>query len=274
MELEQNRGEFGQLGLGIAAISYDSVAILHDFAGRRGIHYPLLSDPESKIIRQAGILNETIPKNSAFFGVPHPGSFVLDSKGVIVAKYFEDDYKERYTSADLLVRHFGMMPSAARSQVEGKQLSLVSSASNSLVRPLERVALVLDIEMNPNMHVYAPGVEGYIPIEWSIANSPLASAHEVSTPKPEILYLQAIDEKVPVFQGNFRLTRDITLGADDKLKAALDSSGNFTLTGTLRYQACDDRICYIPQELPLKWTFQYEGFDRQRAPPDIRHKEK
>jgi len=274
VELEQNRAEFSKLGLGVAAISYDSVAILRDFASRKGIHYPLLSDPDSKIIRAAGILNETLPTSTPYFGVPYPGTFVLDAKGVIVAKYFEDDYKERYTSADILVRQFSVTPSASKSEVTGKQLSLIASASNSSVHPLQRVALVLDVEMKPGMHVYAPGVEGYIPIEWKMKDSPLASAHEVSSPKPEILYLEAIDEKVPVLQQHFQLKCDLTLGPDDKLKSALDAAGNFSVEGTLRYQACDDRICYVPQELALKWTFHYEGFDRERSPADIMHRTK
>ena len=274
MELEQNRDEFRKLGLGVAAASYDSVAILHNFAERKGVHFPLLSDPDSKVIRELGILNETVPKDNPFFGIPYPGSFVLDSKGVIVAKYFEDDYKQRYTSADILVRQFGVMPAAGKSEVEGKQLKVTASASNSVIRPLQRLALVLDIDLKPNMHVYAPGVEGYIPIEWKIKESPLATPHDISLPKSEILYLKAIDEKVPVYKGSFRISRDITLGPDDKLKAALNPTGDFTVEGTLRYQACDDRICYVPQELPLKWTFHYEGFDRQRAPADIMHKPK
>ena len=272
MELEQNRDEFSKLGLGVAAVSYDGVAILHNFAERKGIHFPLLSDADSTVIRELGILNDTVPKDNLFFGIPYPGSFVLDPKGVIVGKYFEDDYKQRYTSADILVRQFGVMPPAGKSEAENKQLKLTASASNSVIRPLQRVALVLDIEMKPNMHVYAPGVEGYIPIEWKIKESPLATPHDISFPKPEILYLKAIDEKVPVYKGSFRVTRDITLGPDDKLKTALDPAGDFTVEGTLRYQACDDRMCYIPQELLLKWTFHYEGFDRQRAPAGIMHK--
>jgi hypothetical protein len=71
---------------------------------------------------------------------------------------------------------------------------------------------------------------------------------------------------VPVFAGKLRLTREITLGPDAKLKPALNASGQLTVEGTLRYQACDDRMCYIPQTLPVKWTFQYEAFDRQRSP--------
>ena len=56
------------------------------------------------------------------------------------------------------------------------------------------------------------------------------------------------------------------------LKLALNASGQLTVEGTLRYQACDDRMCYIPQTLPVKWTLQYEAFDRQRAPAAIQHR--
>jgi peroxiredoxin len=273
VELEQNQTEFRDLGLGIAAISYDSVAVLHNFAERRGIHFPLLSDRDSKVIRELGILNETTPTDNPFFGVPYPGSFVLDAQGVITAKYFEDDFRERYTSADILAHQFGVQLQAARSEVEGKQLKLEASASNALVGAGQRVSLTLDIEMKPNMHVYAPGVEdNYIPINWKMKESDAAAAHEVSYPPSEKLHLAAIDETVPVYRDHFRLSREITIAQDAKLRPALNSSGKFTVEGTLRYQACDDRVCYIPQELPVKWTFQYAEFDKERAPVELRRK--
>ncbi|HEY6328864.1 MAG TPA: redoxin domain-containing protein, partial [Blastocatellia bacterium] len=153
VELEHNQAEFRKLGLGVAAVSYDSVAVLHNFAERRGIHFLLLSDPDSKVIRELEILNETVPKDSPFFGVPYPGTFVLDAQGVIAAKYFEDDFRERYTSADILSHQFGAQPAAAQSEVEGKQLKLTASASNSMVGAGQRVSLALDIQMKPNMHV-------------------------------------------------------------------------------------------------------------------------
>ncbi len=180
MELERNIAEFDKLGLGIAAISYDSVAVLRSFAERRGIHYPLLSDSDSKVIRELSLLNETVPKNQPFFGVPYPGTFILDAKGVIVAKYFEDDYRQRYTSADILAHQFGLIPTSAKSEVEGKQLKLMATASNSIVATGQRVALALDIDLKPNMHVYAPGVEGYIAIDWKMKESDAAVVHEVS----------------------------------------------------------------------------------------------
>ena len=269
MELEQHKDDYRKLGLGIAAVSYDSVAALHHFAERRGIHFPLLSDSGSKLIRELNILNETVSKDTPFYGIPHPGSFVLDSKGVIVAKYFEDDYRQRYTSADILAHQFGVIPESGKSDVQGKQLSLEATASNTVVATGQRVALVLDIRLNPNMHVYAPGVEGYIPIEWKLKETDAAAAHEVNFPASEKLYLKAIDETVPVYRDHFRLARDITIGPPDKLKPLLDAAGKFVVEGTLRYQACDDRVCYIPQELPVKWTLQYADFDRQRVPAEL-----
>ena len=256
----------------MAAVSYDSVAILHNFAERRGIHFPLLSDPDSKVIRELGILNETLPKDTPFFGVPYPGSFVLNAQAVITAKYFEDDYRERYTSADVLMRQFGVIPEAAGNEVIGKQLKLEARASNIVVAAGQQVSLTFDIEMKPNMHVYAPGVEGYIPIDWKMKESDAAAAHEVSYPPSEKLHLAAIDETVPVYRDHFRLTREVTIGQDAKVRPLLDSSGKFTIEGTLRYQACDDRVCYIPQELAVKWVMQYAEFDRQRVPPELRRK--
>ncbi len=272
MELEQNRAEYGRLGLGVAAVSYDSVAVLHNFAERRGIHYPLLSDADSKVISELGILNDSVPKDSPFYGVPYPGTFVLDSTGAITAKYFEDDYRQRYTSSGILTHQFGVRPEAGQTEVEGKQLKLAATASNSIVAAGQRVSISLDIELKPGMHVYAPGVEGYIPIEWTMKESEAAAAHEVSYPASVKLHLVAIDETVPVYRDRFRLTRDITIGQDAKVRPSLDGPGKFTVEGTLRYQACDDRICYIPQELPVKWTFQYSEFDRQRVPAELQRK--
>ena len=88
--MEQNRSRITDQGLGLAAISYDSVAVLKAFADREHIGFELLSDPDSAVIRGYGILNESVEKSSPFFGIPHPGTYVLNERGVVIAKYFED----------------------------------------------------------------------------------------------------------------------------------------------------------------------------------------
>jgi hypothetical protein len=272
VELEQHQSEFGKLGLNVAGISYDGTGALHNFAERKSIHFPLLSDPNSKIIRALGILNETVAKDSPQYGIPHPGVFILDAKGAIKAKYFEDDYRQRYTAAGILLHQFGIIPATEKNEIQGKQIKVTASASSSTVTAGQRVVLTLDLELKPNMHVYAPGVENYIPIEWKMKDADTAVAQEAVLPAAQKLHLDAINETVPAYSGHFQLTRDINIEQAEKIRPAVDSSGHFKVQSTLRYQACDDRICYIPQEMPVQWTFRYEELDRQRLPPELQRK--
>ena len=273
MELEQSLADFKARGYGVAALSYDSPEILKSFAERAHITYPLLSDPESKVIREFGILNESVPKDNAFRGIPHPGTYMVDPRGKVISKYFEDDYTQRDTASSILVREFGGAAGASHTTVENKQLSLSSSASAKVVRSGQHIVLTLDIELKPKMHVYAPGVqEGYRPIAWVLKDAPTVVGATVSYPKAEILYLDAIKEKVPVYLGKLRLVRELTIGKDAAIKPVAAANGEFTVEGEFKYQACDDRVCYIPAAIPLKWTFLLESHDRQRAPEALRRK--
>lgn len=264
MELQQNLARIRDQGLGVAAISYDSPTILKNFADRRHITYPLLSDSSSQIIKAFGILNEEVPAGTPYAGIPYPGTYIVDPRGRILSKYFEDDYTQRYMTSEILVRQFGTAAGAAHTTIQAKQLTVSASASAATVRSGQRIALSLDIEMTPNMHVYAPGVEGYIPIAWSLADSPVVAAHPAEYPKSKMLHLDAIQETVPVYDGHFRLVRDVTIG-----KAP---NGPLTIEGALKYQACDDRVCYIPQTVPLKWSLQVEPHDRERPPQELQRK--
>lgn len=258
--------------MGLAAISYDSVGVLKSFSERKHITFPLLSDPDSKIIRSFGILNATVVKSSPFYGIPNPGTYVLDSKGKVVAKYFEDDYKERDTASAILVRQFGLPTTAAHSTTETKQLSISTSASSATVATGYHVALVMDIDLKPGMHIYAPGVKGYIAVDWQMSDSGAARVFPVSYPQGKMLHLDAIGETVPVYFKHVRFVRDIAIGSDAKVKALVDQKGEFTVQGTLRYQACDETKCYIPASAPVQWTFRYQELDRQRVAPELRRK--
>lgn len=254
MELQEKLADIRKQGLGVAAISYDSPTILKNFADRRGITFPLLSDQGSKLIREFGILNQDVPAGTQFSGIPHPGTYIVDPQGRVVAKFFEDDFTERYTASEILVRQYGAAAGSAHTTTDTKHLRLSSASSTDHVRTGQRIALTLDIDLKPGMHVYAPGVEGgYIPIEWK-----MDGAHEMVAPPSKKLHLDAIDETVPVYEGSFRLIRDVTIPKSTK-------PGDLTLEGTFRYQACDDRMCYVPQNVPLKWVLHVEKHDRERA---------
>jgi hypothetical protein len=42
-------------------------------------------------------------------------------------------------------------------------------------------------------------------------------------------------------------------------RAAFSGKPSLTVTGTLSYQACDDRICFNPVTVPLTWTVPLES---------------
>ena len=123
------------------------------------------------------------------------------------------------------------------------------------------------------MHVYASGVQGYIPIDWRLdEGGPAAKRHSFEYPASEMLRLEAIGEAVPVYRGHIRIRREITFGQEAILKPVVSPGGEVIVKGLFRYQACDDRKCYVPEDVPLVWRFKYEGLDRQRAPSEFQRK--
>ena len=84
--------------------------------------------------------------------------------------------------------------------------------------------------------------------------------------------LEAIHETVPVYERQFRLLDTITLGGAQQIEPLLDANRNLTIQGDLRYQACDDHECFVPETVRLKWTVHVLPFDRTRVPDWLRRK--
>ena len=57
VQLQRDLPVLKKAGLGLAAISYDSPAVLADFATRQDITFPLLSDQDSRVIGEFGVLD-------------------------------------------------------------------------------------------------------------------------------------------------------------------------------------------------------------------------
>jgi len=205
--------------------------------------------------------------------VPYPGTFVTDSAGVVTSRFFEDSYAERRTAASLL-SVAGDTPGATVQQVCNAAFTLRSSLSNEQAAPGQRITLVLDFEMQPGMHAYAPGAAGYRALALRLEPQPLLTAHDTLFPDARPYHFVPLDETVPVFEGRFRVTRDLTLagGRDPALNEALKAPDpRLELRGTLEYQACSDRVCYPPASEALTWTVGLIPLDRERSPQPIRH---
>ena len=291
MELQERLEEFRASGLGIVAISYDSEAVLSDFATRRGITFPLLSDDDSATIEAFGILNtvaaEGIGPNAEdpavkadveqyvsvfgasrmIVGTPYPGTFIVDREGVVTARFFEDFYRERNTTASIMLRLGTNMNPIAGVEGSTDHLAIKGSQSNPALSVGTKLSLILDITPNPDIHVYAPGADelGYRVVTLTLAPHPHIRVPDTEYPASEIYHFEPLDERVPVYQAPFRILQDIVVEAHPEAEEALAALDLITLTGQLDYQACNDAICFDPVSVPLSWTLTVDALDRQRV---------
>src|SRR5438105_6219195 len=111
---------FEKQGLKFAAVSYDSEEILKFFSDRHKIGYPMLADPESKIIRAYGVFNAEATGMQK--GFARPGYFFIDSNGIITEEFFEAKYRERLTGNSLLAKLFPELGEEVVDTVEAPHL--------------------------------------------------------------------------------------------------------------------------------------------------------
>ncbi len=291
MELQSRLEELRAQGLGVVAISYDSEEVLADFSQRRDITFPLLSDDDSSVITAFGILNTVAAEgvgpnrddpdvvadvakyvslfgaNPMIVGTPHPGTFMLDATGRVTSRFFEEFYRERNTTANVMLKlGAGLSPIAA---IEGTtaHLTLTAYPSDPSVTVGTRFSIAIEIVPNPDIHVYAPGAEqmGYRVIGLTMAPVPHVRFEPVEFPASELYHFEPLDERVPVYQQPFMLLQEVVVSGAAEVEEALAELDALTLTGTLDYQACNDELCFDPVSVPLSFTLDLDALDRQRA---------
>lgn len=262
MELQRRYPEITKQGLGLIAISYDSPETLKKFADSRGITFPLIADRESAIIRAYGILNQSEKPGGRGYGIPHPGTFIVDRKGVVMSRFFEDAYQERYTASTIL-SSVGGQAEGVSLKASTAHLSVTATLSDVVAAPGERLSIVANITPGRGIHVYAPGKHDYQVVRLTLDPQPWLRVHEVTYPASEIYHFKPLDERVEVYLKPFALRRDVTLLATPEAQKLLSGLPSVTLSGALEYQACDDKICFNPARVPLTFTVSVTALDRR-----------
>lgn len=265
MELQSRYGDLQARGIGLAAIVYDSTDLLEAFADARGIEFPLLSDPGSETIKRYDLLNREADPASRSYGIPYPGTFILDTNGRVQERFFERAYQERFTVSSIVVRLGDPIDGTDRgaTRVDTDHLEALAWATDGTVAPGNRFALVVDVTPKTDMHVYAPGDHTYQVIRLRMDAPEFLRSHEVVYPPSQTYYFEPLDETVPVYVEPFRLVQDITIPMNrETATLAAEAGATVTLEGTLEYQACDDEVCYLPAEVPLSWELTWRPLVR------------
>jgi DsbC/DsbD-like thiol-disulfide interchange protein len=112
----------------------------------------------------------------------------------------------------------------------------------------EKVSLVVEMTPNPGIHVYAPGAKDYLPVKLTLKPQPDINIGKLTYPKSEMVHFEALNETVPVYHNAFKLLQDVTL------EKSLKPGSTVAVAGTLEFQACDDKVCFVPESVPVSWT--------------------
>ena len=165
-------------------------------------------------------------------GMAHPGFFFIDSGGVIREKYFETKYVNRFTPNNVIGRLFPELTEEVSESVEAPHLGLTLEQSDREVAPGSRVSLIADIQLPPDVHVYSPGVQGTSRFSSSCSENSGIELAPATYPASKDLYLEAIQEHVPVYAGKFRIIQDVTINfsaAADGVRSLISSEKKVTV---------------------------------------------
>jgi hypothetical protein len=239
----------------------------------------MLSDVGSATIKRYGILNtvamelagpnaddpalaenmrtyvSVVGGSARMAGIALPGTFILDRQGRVTSRFFEDSYIDRNTVSSILMR-VGTGEPVSAMKISGAHLDVTAYPSDSAIAPGNRITLAFDVVPHAGVHVYAPGAQeqGYRTLAVRLDASPLLQIMTPVYPPSEIYFFEPLNERVPVYQKPFTLLQDIVLEGTPQAQQALRGQSSITITGTLDYQACDDKICFNPESVPLSWT--------------------
>ena len=245
----------------------------------------MLSDAGSETIKRYGLLNtvamelagpnandpaladdlrtyvSVVAPNARAAGIAFPGTFILDRNGRVTSRFFEDFYITRNTSSSILMRA-GISTPVTGTKISTAHLEVTTYPSDSAIAPGNRITLAFDVVPHRGIHVYAPGASAYRVIDVNIKSQPVIRPFPMQYSRSETYFFKPLNERVPVYQKPFTLRQDILLDGTPQSQTALRGKDSLTLNGTLEYQACDDKICFNPESVPLSWTFTLRSIVR------------
>jgi hypothetical protein len=96
-----------------------------------------------------------------------------------------------------------------------------------------------------HLNSHTPAESFLIPLTLKWAADPSVEAGEVAYPKPQMVKVPFQEKPLSVLTGKFELVTSFKVPAGA-------SVGPVTVTGKLRYQACNDKSCFPPKTLDVK----------------------
>ena len=102
-----------------------------------------------------------------------------------------------------------------------------------------RVTVVLDLPAPWHVNANPAAAADFIPTTLSWVPNPAVHSVKIIYPRGQTVSVPWADTPVSLYSGKTLIFADIAI------------ISNTTLTGVLKYQACDDKVCYAPKSVPV-----------------------
>ncbi|MEO8481724.1 MAG: cytochrome c biogenesis protein CcdA [Acidobacteriota bacterium] len=145
----------------------------------------------------------------------------------------------------LLALAFGRPVSA---QTPGVLQTAEALVEQSSVRPGDSLRAALKVPIPDNLHVqsHTPRDPSLIGVRLTISPPPGVSVQELVYPPSTDYPLAGFAQPLSVYE------KELLIG----IQLVVDKGatpGKLTIPGELRYQACDDKLCYYPRTMKVQW---------------------
>jgi hypothetical protein len=155
----------------------------------------------------------------------------------------------------VLILAAGAVAPAARAQSflknQPPRIRVEARVDGPITKAPQTVEIALTATPLPGIHVYAPGNPDYIAVSAAVAAVPGLTAGAPVFPAGETYFFAPLKESVMVYSKPFVVKVPVTV-TPAFLKGRAPAAGDkVVLSGTVAYQACDDRVCFPPQSLPF-----------------------
>lgn len=261
VELQKALPKFQAAGIKLYAVSYDDVDEISAFSSANDIGYTMLSDKGSKVIDSYGIRNTFVTKDQVpFYGIPFPGTYIVDENGKVSAKFFRRNLAQRDNAETMIDSALGEIllgddePSSSGGSDEIRVTAAYHGGDGTIKAGVMR-HLVVRFELAPGLHIYGdPVPEGMIATKITVNAPDGVHTEEPKTPPTKPLKLPGLDVELHVWEGTVDIS--IPIWADDRIQSIVEDRGmrEVTLEVEIAYQACDDHACRIPQKETLEVT--------------------
>ena len=235
---------FDAAGIAVYALSYDEADALRDFRDAHGITYTLLSDPDSDVIRSFGILNTLIdPTDHPWYGIPYPGTYVVNPEGTIMHKFFDNNLAVRAGPEQLLRAALGQpMLETKASETAPDAVQVSVALDGNTLAPTVQKDLVVSFSVPRGRHVYAePAPQGSVAVDVVLDENKRLVQRPLVRPTSAPHTLAGTGESFRVHHGVFELRLPLTVNG-----AVGGGATEISVSGEVRWQSCDSEVCDIP----------------------------